>query len=52
MNLQQYIQASDETCRVINKRVWEVDIAILPKLERIANHAFDQLRAFITRDKI
>ena len=48
MNLKQYVIANDLACELMCSRTWMVSLDVLPKLERIAHAAFDQLRAMIT----
>lgn len=43
VNLKQFIVASDGITEDFNKCVWKVDIDHLPKLERVAHYAFEQL---------
>lgn len=46
MSIEQFILAANEMNDVFARRVWKVDIVFLPKLERVAKHAFNELNQF------
>lgn len=46
MSIEQFVKAADEMNMVFTRRIWQVDIVFLPKLERIAQHAYNELNQF------